>query len=48
MRNTNMDKERELKEVLNEVKSMDRDEFINFVLSMQEEPEEKEEEKEEI
>ena len=40
-----MDKEKELKEVLNEVKSMDRDEFI---LSMQEEPEEKEEEKEEI
>lgn len=48
MRNTSMDKEKELKEVLNEVKSMDRDEFINFVLSMQEEPEEKEEEKEEI
>lgn len=48
MRNTNMDKERELKEVLNEVKSMDRDEFVNFVLSMQEEPEEKEEDKEEI
>lgn len=48
MRNTNMDKEKELKEVLNEVKSMDRDEFVNFVLSMQEEPKEKEEEKEEI
>lgn len=48
MRNTVMDKEKELKEVLNEVKSMDRDEFVNFVLSMQEEPEEKEEEKEEI
>lgn len=48
MRNTNMDKERELKEVLNEVKSMDREEFVNFVLSMQEEPEEKEEDKEEI
>lgn len=46
MRNTNMDKERELKEVLNEVKSMDRDEFVKFVLSLQEEP--KEEEKEEI
>lgn len=44
MRNTNMDKERELKEVLNEVKSMDRDEFVNFVLSMQEEPEEDKEE----
>lgn len=44
-----MDKEKELKEVLKEVKSMDRDEFVNFVLSMQEEPEEKEEEeKEEI
>lgn len=48
MRNTNMDKEKELKEVLNEVKVMDRDEFIKFVLSMQEEPEEKEEDKEEI
>lgn len=46
MRNTNMDKEKELKEVLNEVKVMDRDEFIKFVLSLQEEP--KEEEKEEI
>ena len=46
MRNTNMSKEKELKEVLNEVKVMDRDEFIKFVLSLQEEP--KEEEKEEI
>lgn len=46
MRSTNMDKEKEFKEVLNEVKSMDRDEFVRFVLSMQEEP--KEEEKEEI
>ena len=44
MRNTSMDKEKELKEVLNAVKSMDRDEFINCVLSMQEEPEEKEKE----
>ena len=35
-----MDKEKELKEVLNEVKVMDRDEFIKFVLSLQEEPEE--------
>ena len=41
-----MDKESELKEVLNEVKNMGRDEFVKFVLSMQEEP--KEEEKEEI
>ena len=41
-----MDKEKELKEVLNEVKVMDRDEFVKFVLSLQEEP--KEEEKEEI
>lgn len=41
-----MDKEKELKEVLNEVKGMDRDEFVKFVLSLQEEP--KEEEKEEI
>lgn len=48
MRNTNMSKEKELQEVLKEVKGMDRDEFVNFVLSMQEEPEEKEEEKEEI
>lgn len=39
-----MDKERELKEVLNEVKSMDRDEFVKFVLSLQEEPEEEKEE----
>lgn len=46
MRNTNMDKEKELKEVLNEVKGIDRDEFVKFVLSLQEEP--KEEEKEEI
>lgn len=46
MRNTVMDKEKELKEVLNEVKGMDRDGFVKFVLSMQEEP--KEEEKEEI
>lgn len=46
MRNTDMDKEKELKEVLKEVKVMDRDEFVNFVLSLQEEPEE--EEKEEI
>lgn len=46
MRNTVMDKEKELKEALNEVKVMDRDEFIKFVLSLQEEP--KEEEKEEI
>lgn len=44
MRNINMSKEKELKEVLNEVKSMDRDEFVNFVLSMQEEPEEKDKE----
>ena len=46
MRNTDMNKEKELKEVLKEVKVMDRDEFVNFVLSLQEEPEE--EEKEEI
>lgn len=46
MRNTDMDKEKELKEVLNEIKVMDRDEFIKFVLSMQEEP--KKEDKEEI
>lgn len=39
-----MDKEKELKEVLNEVKSMDRDEFVKFVLSLQEEPEEKDKE----
>lgn len=45
MRNTNMDKEKELKEVLNEVKSMGRDEFVKFVLSLQEEePEEKDKE----
>lgn len=44
MRNTNMDKEKELKEVLNEVKVMDRDEFVKFVLSLQEEPEEEKEE----
>ena len=41
-----MDKEKEFQEVLNEVKVMDRDEFVRFVLSMQEKP--KEEEKEEI
>ena len=46
MRNIDMNKDKEFKEVLNEVKSMDRDEFVKFVLSMQEEP--KEEEKEEI
>lgn len=46
MRNTNMSKEKDLQEVLNEVKVMDRDEFVKFVLSLQEEP--KEEEKEEI
>lgn len=46
MRNTNMSKEKELKEVLTEVKSMGRDEFVKFVLSMQEEP--KKEDKEEI
>lgn len=46
MRNTDMDRKKELKEVLNEVKSMDRDEFVKFVLSLQEEPEE--EDKEEI
>lgn len=46
MRNTDMNKEKDLQEVLNEVKVMDRDEFVKFVLSMQEEP--KEEEKEEI
>lgn len=44
MRNTNMDKEKELQEVLNEVKSMDRDEFVKFLLSLQEEPEEEKEE----
>jgi hypothetical protein len=41
-----MSKEKELQEVLNEVKVMGRDEFVKFVLSLQEEP--KEEEKEEI
>ena len=41
-----MSKEKDLQEVLNEVKVMDRDEFVKFVLSLQEEP--KEEEKEEI
>lgn len=41
-----MNKEKDLQEVLNEVKGMDRDEFVKFVLSMQEKP--KEEEKEEI
>ena len=46
MRNTNMSKEKELQEVLNEVKVMDRDEFVKFVLSLQEEP--KKEDKEEI
>lgn len=44
MRNTNMSKEKELKEVLNEVKVMDRDEFVKFVLSLQEESEEEKEE----
>lgn len=44
MRNTDMDRKKELKEVLNEVKSMDRDEFVKFVLSLQEEPEEDKEE----
>lgn len=44
MRNIDMNKEKELKEVLNEVKSMDRDEFVKFVLSLQEEPEEEKEE----
>ena len=46
MRNTDMDKKEELKEVLKEVKNMDRDDFVEFVLSLQEKPEE--EEKEEI
>lgn len=41
-----MSKEKDLQEVLNEVKVMDRDEFVKFVLSMQEEP--KKEDKEEI
>lgn len=44
MRNTNMRKEKDLQEVLNEVKVMDRDEFVKFVLSLQEEPEEEKEE----
>ena len=44
MRNTIMNKDNEFKEVLNEVKTMDRDEFVNFVLSLQEEPEEKDKE----
>ena len=29
-----MDKEKDLREVLNEVKGMDRDDFVKFVLSM--------------
>jgi hypothetical protein len=41
-----MDKKEEFKEVVKEVKNMDRDDFVEFVLSLQEEP--KEEEKEEI
>lgn len=44
MRNTIMDKEKELQEVLKEVKGMDRDDFVKFVLSLQEEPEEEKEE----
>lgn len=44
MRNTDMNKEKDLQEVLNEVKSMGRDEFVKFVLSLQEEPEEEKEE----
>ena len=44
MRNTNMSKEKDLQEVLNEVKVMGRDEFVKFVLSLQEEPEEEKEE----
>ena len=44
MRNTDMSKEKDLQEVLNEVKVMDRDEFVKFVLSLQEEPEEEKEE----
>ena len=39
-----MDKEKELQEVLKEVKGMDRDDFVKFVLSLQEEPEEEKEE----
>ena len=46
MRSTDMDKKEEFKEVVKEVKNMDRDDFVEFVLSLQEEP--KEEEKEEI
>lgn len=38
-----MSKEKDLQEVLNEVKVMDRDEFVKFVLSLQEEPEEEKE-----
>lgn len=41
-----MSKEKEFKEVVKEVKNMDRDDFVEFVLSLQEEP--KEEENEEI
>lgn len=44
MRSTNMDKEKEFKEVVKEVKNMDRDDFVEFVLSMQKEPEEEKEE----
>ena len=43
-----MSNEKEFQEVLKEVKGMDRDEFVKFVLSLQEEPKEKEEENEEI
>jgi len=39
-----MSNEKEFKEVLKEVKSMDRDEFVKFVLSLQEKPEEDKEE----
>lgn len=39
-----MNKEKDLQEVLNEVKGMDRDDFVKFVLSLQEEPEEEKEE----
>ena len=46
MRSTDMNKEKDLQEVLNEVKGMDRDDFVKFVLSLQEEP--KKEDKEEI
>ena len=41
-----MNNEKEFKEALKEVKSMDRDEFVKFVISLQKEP--KKEEKEEI